>query len=77
MHGVLARDHVHMFLSIPPQCHAGHQGAVIAAYPDGEFPELHKHYPGRRFWSRGYFSPKSGNVTEDIILQYRELHSAK
>ncbi|MEQ8340155.1 MAG: transposase, partial [Marinovum algicola] len=33
-----------------------------------------KRYWGRRFWARGYFSTTSGNVTDDIILQYLELH---
>ncbi|MFT4716371.1 MAG: putative transposase, partial [Paracoccaceae bacterium] len=30
-----------------------------------------------RFWARGYFSTTSGNVTDDIITQYLELHSSK
>jgi putative transposase len=42
-----------------------------------EFPELRKRYWGRRFWARGYFSTTSGNVTDDIITQYLELHSYK
>ena len=42
-----------------------------------EFPELRKRYWGRRFWARGYFSTTSGNVTDDIITQYLELHSSK
>ncbi|MFT4717565.1 MAG: putative transposase, partial [Paracoccaceae bacterium] len=29
------------------------------------------------FWARGYFSTTSGNVTDDIITQYLELHSSK
>jgi len=27
--------------------------------------------------ARGYFSTTSGNVTDDIIMQYLELHSSK
>jgi glutamate/tyrosine decarboxylase-like PLP-dependent enzyme len=42
-----------------------------------EYPELRKRYWGRRFWARGYFSTTSGNVTDDIILQYLELHSKR
>ena len=38
-----------------------------------EFPELRKLYWGQRFWARGYFSTTSGNVTDDVILQYLEL----
>jgi putative transposase len=38
---------------------------------------LWKQYWGRRFWARGYFSTTSGNVTDDVIKQYLELHSSK
>lgn len=37
-----------------------------------EFPDLRK-----RYWARGYFSTTSGNVTDDVIKQYLELHSSK
>ncbi len=39
-----------------------------------EFPELRKRYWVELFWSRGFFSATSGNVTDDVILQYLELH---
>jgi len=41
-----------------------------------EFPELRKRYWGQCFWARGYFSTTSGNVTDDIIIQYLESHSS-
>jgi putative transposase len=79
--GCLARDHVHMFLSVPPhlalstvmQRIKGRSSRRIQM----EFPELRKRYWGRRFWARGYFSTTSGNVTDDIILQYLELYSKR
>ncbi len=79
--GVLARDHVHMFLSVPPhlaistvmQRIKGRSSRRIQM----EFPELRKRYWGRRFWARGYFSTTSGNVSDDVILQYLELHSKR
>ena len=40
-----------------------------------EFPELRKRYWGRRFWDRGCVSTTSGNVNDDIITEYLELHS--
>jgi len=78
---VLARDHVHMFLSVPPhlaismvmQKIKGRSSRCIQM----EFPELRKRYWGRRFWARGYFSTAFGNVTDDVILQYLELHSKR
>ena len=42
-----------------------------------EFPEIRKRYWGRGFWARGYFCTTSGNVTDDIILQYIQSHSDK
>lgn len=77
--GVLSTNHVHMFLSIPPhlalstlmQRIKGRSSRRIQM----EYPALRKRYWGRHFWARGYFSTTSGNVTDDIILQYLELHS--
>ncbi len=79
--GVLARDHVHMFLSVPPQLAIATVMQRIKGRSSRrvqmEFPELRKRYWGKRFWARGYFSATSGNVTDDIILQYLELHSKR
>lgn len=78
--GVLAQDHVHMFLSIPPRLSLSDVMQRIKGRSSRriqmEFPELRKRYWGRRFWARGYFSTTSGNVTDDIIKHYLELHSA-
>lgn len=79
--GVLARDHVHMFISVPPQIALSKVMQRIKGRSSRrvqmEFPELRKRYWGRRFWARGYFSTTSGNVTDNIILQYLELHSKR
>ncbi len=74
--GALARDHVHMFLSIPPKLSLSHVMQRIKGRSSRrirmESPHLRKHYWGRRFWARGYFPTTSGNVTDDVILQYLE-----
>ena len=77
--GVLAHEHVHMFISVPPklalstvmQRIKGRSSRKIQM----EFPQLRKRYWGQRFWARGYFSTTSGNVTDDVIEKYLELHS--
>ena len=77
--GVLSSDHIHMFVSVPPhiaisdlmQRAKGRSSYKIQM----EFPEIRKRYWGRRFWTRGYFCTTSGNVTDDIILQYIQSHS--
>ena len=79
--GVPGRDNVHMFLSILPKLALSNVMQRIKGRSSRriqmEFPELRKRYWGRRFWARGYFSTTSGNVTDDIITQYLELHSSK
>ena len=92
--GVLARDHVHVFLSIPPRLSLSNVMQRIKGRSSRriqmEFPELRKRYWGWRFLlsvfaskhlpgkgARGYFSTTSGNVTDEIIMQYLELHSAR
>ena len=79
--GVLARDHIHMFISVPPklalstvmQRIKGRSSRKIQM----EFPSLRKRYWGQRFWGRGYFSTTSGNVTDEVIEKYLELHSSR
>ena len=76
--GVLARDHVHMFLSVPPK----HAISDVVRRIKGrssrrlqqEFPGLRKRYWGRHFWARGYFCTTSGNVTDELVLQYLSTH---
>ncbi len=76
--GVLSKDHVHMFISVPPQ-HAlsdvmrrikGRSSRRIQQ----EFPAIKKRYWGCHFWARGYFSATSGAITNDVILQYLDNH---
>jgi putative transposase len=35
-----------------------------------EFRHLQKMYRGRHFWARGYFVASSGNVTDEVIMEY-------
>lgn len=79
VNGVLSRDHVHMFVDIPP--HVAVSDFVQRAKGRSsrkvqqEFPELGKRYWGRHFWARGYFCTTSGNITSDIIHNYLENHN--
>ncbi len=79
--GILARDHVHMFVSIPPNLSVSDLMRKMKGRSSHkvqrEFPQLKKRYWGRRFWGRGYFSTTNGAITEDIVLQYLEQHSDK
>ncbi len=61
--GVLSTDHVHMFISVPPQIALSKVMMRIkgrSSYKiQREFPELRKRYWGQRFWARGFFSTTS------------------
>ena len=77
--GVLSKDHVHLFVEIPPhiavsefvQRAKGRSSRKVQQ----EFPDLKKRYWGCRFWARGYFCTTSGNITNEIILNYLDKHS--
>jgi len=77
--GVLSRDHVHLFVEIPPhiavsdfvQKAKGRSSRKIQQ----EFDHIRHRFWGRRFWARGYFCTTSGNITDEIILQYLEYHA--
>jgi len=79
--GVLSSDHVHIFVEIPPHIAVsdfvrrvkGRSSRKIQQ----EFEHIHKRFWGQRFWARGYFSTTSGNITDEVIVKYLELHAAK
>ena len=77
--GVLSKDHVHMFVEIPPHVSVSYFMQRVKGMSSHkvqiEFPELKKRYWGKRFWARGYFCTTSGNITDGVILQYLESHN--
>jgi len=72
--GNLSPDHVHIFVSIPPQYSVskvvqnikGRTSRILQQ----EFPDLRKQYWGRHLWGIGFLCLTSGNVTDEIIIQY-------
>ena len=72
--GVLSREHVHVFVEIPPHIAVSDFVRRVKGRSSHrvqmEFPELRKRYWGRHFWARGYFCTTSGNITDEAILQY-------
>jgi putative transposase len=76
--GVLSKDHVHMFIAVPPRHALSNvmrriKGRSTRRFQQ-EFPEIKKRYWGHHFWARGYFSATSGSITEDLVLQYLANH---
>ena len=79
--GVVSTDHVHLYVSLPPQLSASKlvmrlKGRTSKKLQE-EFPEIRKRYWGQHFWARGYFCVSSGNVTDDIIREYLAGHADK
>ena len=74
LRGHVAKEHVHLFISMPPQISV----SKIAQYIKGktsrkllqDFPELNKRFWGKHFWSRGYFCATSGAITDEMIMEY-------
>jgi len=76
--GVLSCDHVHMFVSLPPNLSVSDFMRRVKGRSSHkvqmEFPKLRKIYWGKHFWGRGYFSTTNGAITQDVVLQYLENH---
>lgn len=75
--GHVAKDHVHVFLSCPPDL----SPSKVMQYIKGktsrklmmEFQHIQKAFWGRHLWARGYFVATSGNVTDEVIMEYIRL----
>src|ERR1700692_4543180 len=78
--GVLSKEHVHMFVEIPPHIAVSDFVRRVKGRSSHrvqmEFPELRKRYWGRHFWARGYFCTTSGNITDEAIMHYLDYHTA-
>lgn len=76
--GSLSSKHIHLFVSAPSHL----APSKLIQYCKGatsrkvqlEFPELRKRYWGQHFWARGYYVASSGNVSDEMILQYIHNH---
>ena len=74
--GHVSKEHIHIFVSVPPHLAV----SKLVQYIKGktsiklqqEFKLLQKEFWGRHLWARGYFVASSGNVTDEIIIQYIE-----
>ena len=72
--GHVAKDHVHLFVSVPPYLAI----SKLVQYLKGkssykllqENKQLSKIFWGRHLWARGYFVATSGNVTDEVIMEY-------
>ena len=72
--GHVSKDHVHLFVSVPPHLAI----SKLVQYLKGkssykllsENKDLSKLFWGRHLWGRGYFVATSGNITDEVIMEY-------
>ena len=72
--GQVSKDHVHLFVSVPSQLSISKVMGRIKGKTSqkmlSEYRRLGKEFWGRHLWARGYFAASSGNVTDEVIMQY-------
>jgi putative transposase len=75
--GHVSKEHVHIFVSAPPHLSVSDLMQSIKGKSSrrmmSEFKALSRTFWGRHIWARGYFAASSGNVTDEVIMQYIEL----
>ncbi|MHB1688761.1 MAG: IS200/IS605 family transposase [Ignavibacteriaceae bacterium] len=74
--GHVSKDHVHIFVSAPPDLSVSKIVQLIKGKTSiklqQEFKNIQKEFWVRHVWARGYFVASSGNVTDEVIMQYIE-----
>ena len=79
--GHVGRDHVHLFLSVPPRLSPSRLMQAIKGKTSHHVLQDHKglrrEFWGRHLWARGYFVCSSGNITDEVIAQYIELQDVE
>ena len=74
--GHVSKDHVHVFVSVPPHLSVSQLVQSLKGKSSRkmmmEFKTLSRTFWGRHIWARGYFVASSGNVADEVIVQYIE-----
>jgi putative transposase len=74
--GHVSQDHVRLFVSCPPHVSASYLMQRVKGKSSRillrEYSHLNKACWGRHLWARGFFVASSGNVTDEVIMQYIE-----
>ena len=74
LRGHVSQDHVHIFISCPPQLSVSKLAQFLKGKTSRkllqEYAHLRKHFWGQHLWSRGYYAVSSGNITDEMIMAY-------
>ena len=72
--GHVSKDYVHLLVSVPPHMSVSKTVQYIKGYTSRkllmEYKELNRQFWGHHLWARGYFAASSGNVTDEVIIEY-------
>ena len=72
--GHVSKDHVHLLVSVPPYISVSELVKRVKGKTSrkllSENRNLMKQFWGRHLWARGYFAASSGNVTDEVIMEY-------
>jgi putative transposase len=72
--GHVSKDHIHIFVSVPPHLAISKLVQSIKGKSSfkmmSENKELSRQFWGRHLWGRGYFVATSGNITDEVIMEY-------
>ncbi|GAB3702268.1 IS200/IS605 family transposase [Spirosoma flavus] len=74
LRGHVSKDHIHLFVSVPPHLAISKLAQYLKGKSSykllGENQQLSKAFWGRHLWARGYFVATSGNITDEMIMEY-------
>jgi putative transposase len=72
--GHVSKDHGHLLVSVPPYISVSELVKRVKGKTSrkllSENRNLMKQFWGRHLWARGYFAASSGNVTDEVIMEY-------
>jgi len=74
--GHIGKEHVHLFVSCPPHISSSQMMQRIKGKSSRkllqEYSHLKRQCWGRHLWARGFFVASSGNITDEMIMEYIE-----
>jgi putative transposase len=75
--GHIGRDHVHIFVSCAAHVSSSHLMQRIKGKSSRKLLQGYSHLKrecwGRHIWARGFFVASSGNITDEMIMEYIEF----
>lgn len=74
--GHISKDHVHLFVSAPPHISVSQLAQRLKGKSSRKLMQEYSHLRracwGRHVWGRGFFVASSGNITDEMIMEYIE-----